>query len=731
VEGKQFIMADQEFHTSNQDDESQTIATLLQQYQSIAAQLVNNKTPEEANTALEPIQSQDETIQIAFLKELAKEKTLDAANITQAIHILSPSKAVRKEARRRLIQLESSNIYATWTPPPIVPTFTQALESITGESLPTETEALLSELEELEELFRERTQMSEAPGFQLAIEDFLESWGDENFLDVYSLLAQESTIKEDISYDDWLEKREDWVRKAAPNDIQIMFIHANNDEQDEDSQQPVFVDVGLSLELTDPQPLVEWPAATLSFPETGRHWYWLRYTMVQEDENWVIQAISSEASAIMTLPEEELFQRIEANRTELEQLSQRIAENEIDEEDDSNSEKFIDEDGNIDIVFDPSGPSDMAKVIDTTAVKAGENIPIFDAEVVDEDLLDEEDEEDEDSDFDEVADLLDGSLDDMDTMLRLVTQSLHYYDAIFAKDPAKYSDYYKDAFNLSRTLHDLERAIIYAKQATIYAPEERSIAFANLAMSYQALAFRLHEEDDHEREGQFDDLVEPALRESVAADENPANMTALATVLVLNDQDLNEAETYFIKAQKGPLTPELSVNIETGLGEIAIINEDYAKAINHFQTLSKLVPNEAQIWYRLGYLHHHLENIDEAIKALRQSIELDPELTEAYTELGGIYTTQGNIRLAREIVQQGLDENPEAADLYATMALIYINSNDLASANRQLTKAEAFDSEDEFVLEARRRYNAEIKQRPRTAQNKSQPKQKQHKAKKR
>ena len=96
-------MADQESKKQNQANEPQSVAQLLQLYPSIAAQLQASKNIEDAKETLLPIESQTDNTQVAFLKELAKEKTIEAANITQAIHSLTSSKEVRKEARRRLI----------------------------------------------------------------------------------------------------------------------------------------------------------------------------------------------------------------------------------------------------------------------------------------------------------------------------------------------------------------------------------------------------------------------------------------------------------------------------------------------------------------------------------------------------------------------------------------------------------------------------------------------------
>jgi tetratricopeptide (TPR) repeat protein len=727
-------MADQEFQASNQKDAAQIAATLLQQYQDIATQLAKSRTSEAAQAALEPIQSQDATVQIAFLKALAQKKTVEAANITQAIHTLSPNKEVRKEARRRLIQLEGSDTYATWSLE-AMNTFSQALESISkgghkhghehGEP-PAPIDTFLSSLDSL---FSQEGVIDDVPSYQETVEVFLEASSNNEFVDAYELLSEESSVKEGLEIDDWAEKREDWVRATDPTDLQIMFVHSNDEEPDEDSEQPVSVTVGMSIELTDPQPLAEWPKATLSLPQTRRHWYLLRYTLVPEDDDWLIQSVTNEASTIATLPAEEILQRIHSNEDVFEQIRKRIAEGMQADEDDEDD--LVEEDDHLDIKFNPSGPGAGTTVVDATLVQADEKNSIIETEFVDAVPVDEddEDEEDEAEDFETVSEILNSSLDDMDAMIRLAVENLHYYDALFAQDPKKYAQYYKVAFAVASTTHDIERAIVYAQQASVHETEERGLALNNLALSYQELAQKYHEEDEHDKEKSIDDLVEPTLRQALEVDESPINLAALAMTIFLHSGDLEEAEALFVKAQKGPLSPELTINIETGLGEIAVENEEFQKALKHFQTLIKLVPDNGQIWYRLGYLHHQLEHFNEAINALKHSIELDPELTEPYTELASLYTSQGDIMLARTIVRQGLEANPEAADLYATEALIYMHSGDLKTAHKRLSEAESLDDQDEFVQEARQRYNLEIKRRP--AQPKSQQKPKQHKAKKR
>jgi hypothetical protein len=91
---------------------------LLEQRHEIAEELHNSTSRVQAETALAELTSIDEADQMALLKALAKQQDPDAADILLAINELTPNKAIRKEARRALIQLAGTKIYPSWTPEP-------------------------------------------------------------------------------------------------------------------------------------------------------------------------------------------------------------------------------------------------------------------------------------------------------------------------------------------------------------------------------------------------------------------------------------------------------------------------------------------------------------------------------------------------------------------------------------------------------------------------------------
>jgi len=91
---------------------------LLEQRHEIAEELHNSTSRAQAETALAELTSIDEADQMALLKALAKQQDPDAADVLLAINELTPNKAIRKEARRGLIQLAGAKIYPSWTPEP-------------------------------------------------------------------------------------------------------------------------------------------------------------------------------------------------------------------------------------------------------------------------------------------------------------------------------------------------------------------------------------------------------------------------------------------------------------------------------------------------------------------------------------------------------------------------------------------------------------------------------------
>ena len=154
--------------------------------------------------------------------------------------------------------------------------------------------------------------------------NFVEFWVNGDFELTYELLSANSTLREGLSKDEWIERREAWLEEADPGELIPNFIHEREPEESKiwlpglvsarRSATRKEFEVGWSIELEETPltyTLPEVPQPTAIYEETQRHWFWTSYTLVQEENEWRIQSMTDEAAIALTLPIEELQKRIE------------------------------------------------------------------------------------------------------------------------------------------------------------------------------------------------------------------------------------------------------------------------------------------------------------------------------------------------------------------------------------------------------------------------------------
>ena len=153
--------------------------------------------------------------------------------------------------------------------------------------------------------------------------NFVEFWVNGDFELAYELLSANSTLRESLSKDDWVERRIAWFDEVDPGELKPDFIHEREPQElkiwlpglasAKRSATRKEFEVGWSIELEETPltyTLPEVPQPTAVYEETQRHWFWTSYTLVQEENEWRIQSMTDEASIALTLPIEELQKRI-------------------------------------------------------------------------------------------------------------------------------------------------------------------------------------------------------------------------------------------------------------------------------------------------------------------------------------------------------------------------------------------------------------------------------------
>jgi tetratricopeptide (TPR) repeat protein len=703
------------------------------------------------------INNAPEGVQIALLKELAKENHVDAADVLIALNELSPLKSVRKEAKRSLIRLEGMKIRPDWQPPveqsPVIgithpstnpPRFWKCLvtESRFGgkaqllccweqgddykevrvlgflldfwsqgikdfltrveskrsfEKFVAEVAAEMPDvpmkecsLAKARRLLREVLAVNERHNIPLPIdyrfhlslinqlileapdlgeeseedeeredeeeseelddlhglspEDavslFLEAWtDDEDFETAYDLLAQDSPLREGLSRDEWIDRRENWAMQTAPYEMVLDFCYERplpeserNSSETEQEATHKEVEVGWSIELDkelfspDDAPL-ELPAATAAYEESGRHWFWSSYTLVQENGDWRIQSMTDESIRAQEIPADELQKKIQE------------------------FEGFLEE------------------------FRSTHTIEEINQQLQDEDAANYYVE-----------------------LVRRVMQVNYYVDVLNKRmqlEPSMYEEVATRMFAFGQ----YERSLTYWIPLAQRFPEKRGLYLRNTAETLLRLSDKYAEEDgdeddyDEEDESRADrciTLAEEALRESLQAENSFEGHIKLAELLISIEEQLEEAKDHLQQARELISDPKDEAKIESNLGEIAKQRGRYKEALRHYQRVVELLPEESEAWADVALTHQKLGNVEEAETNYRQAITLDPRAVYYFT-LSELYKENDQADKALKILEEGLATNPDAAVLYVYMATIYMDSGDYNQAEIALNKAEEID----------------------------------------
>jgi len=714
---------------------------VLDRYHEIAKNLHESTNQAQVEAALAEINNMPEGAQMALLKALSKEHHADAADVLIAVNELSPTKSVRKEARRSLIGLQGVRIYPQWSPPvdrmPAVQVTTPPLRfwkgmvtdsrnvgevqlalgfeqednpsqvrvlvfllefyhdgvkdffSRTGNKRTADTffaemETHLTDvetkdcslaqarrliLEALDVNKRNGTQphkdyrfnsslvnqlILEAPGLEEAeleekvepeeedeeentidlhgldpsgvVVNFVEFWVNGDFELAYELLSANSTLREGLSKDEWIERREAWLDEADPGELIPNFIHEREPEESKiwlpglvsarRSATRKEFEVGWSIELEE-TPLTytlrEVPQPTAIYEETQRHWFWTSYTLVQEENEWRIQSMTDEAAIALTLPIEELQKRIEKH------------------------DKFLDE------YFTKHKP----KATDSDKTQQFLNVVVW-----------------------------------------RIMQTVYYTEALIKKLPLDYA-LYSDVLSRLQAVLQYEHSLIYLEPLARQFPDGPRLR--ELAAFQRQLSNKFFDEADDERGEHFQQLAEEALRKSLSLENSFEAHISLAEILIDEKEHLDEAEDHLLQAKAMVKDPADDSHIEMHLGEIAFEQKQYENALRHYQHVANYHSDFAESWASLAMVYRMLEQYDEAEANYKRAIELEPDDEDYYYTLSEMFAANEEPEKAIEVLEEGLINNPDSAIMHLFLAMRYIDTGDYRQAELFLEKAERLD----------------------------------------
>lgn len=605
----------------SQEDQTQA-QRVFEQYHQIAEGLHSITTREQAEAALAEINSMTEPAQMALFKSLAKERHTDAADVLLAINEISPVKGARKEARRSLIQLQGAKIYPQWHPPVDQPL-----------ALVPQTPFDEDEYKYVDEENEDGTALRDLSP-QDVVTTFVESWVNDDYDTAYDLLSNESPLREELSLDEWVERREEWADAANQGDLVPDFIHEREPHKSglwlppgaNRSPDIKEFEAGWSIEMdTTPlsDTLPELPKAIAVYEETQRHWFWATFTLIQEQDAWRIQSMVDEGTTAQDLSVEELQKRVEELDRYLLEFKQKYNLEDIEQLSEADTEHYADE------------------------------------------------------------------------IYSRVFRAAGYTDALIKMMPLE-RELYEEASGRMIVFRQFERCLVYLEPLVWRFEEQRELYLRRLAEVQLRLSEKYFDEGDDERAWRFQERAEEALKESLALEDKLEPHISLAE-LYIEDDRFDEAEEHLLQAKTLAIEPAEVSHIEMHLGEIAMGREQYEEALSHYQRVAELEPDLTDSWVDLAKAYAELDDPEEAEANYRHAIELQPGNEDLYYDLSNMFAKFNQPEKAIETIEEGLSVNPDSAVLSIYLATMYMESGDYRHAEEFLDKAARLDPDAPFV----------------------------------
>lgn len=739
------MAANKKTHTDLLQVDESRVQQLLALRQSMAEELHGSTSRAEAQRILAEVFAIDEATQLGLLKALARVHDVDAADVLLAVHELAPIKAVRKEARRALIQLAGAKVYPSWTPEPEP----AAAGVVTVESAPRFWKGLVTESREDGEIqlilcWEYGFEYTEARLFSFlldfwhsGVKEFVSDTGTRRYIDgrIKELQLQTQTAEQETGDEEPLtyvdctlaEGRRllsdaldvnNW-RQAAPHKdfrlalplVQRLILHA--DEVGEDrgltfishTTEPDMVaadfvgawslgDYHLCYDLlTRTSPLMEgrsreeWVAlrrqwADEAHPARFEIYFFNERERSSQSGIWLPASVLAMRGA--GLKEIEFGWSLELTETP---LSGTLPEMPL-------GTAVCKETGrhwfwNVFVLEQEQGAWRLARIQDEGA--AVQALPLGELQK----RVQENDEAIQTIAREHRPDEP-GSRQYFKEIVRRTWQTLALDDALLVRNPLD-KDRYDEAYGRSMSLQALERALVYTTEQVERFPSDPDHLHRQqrLCTVQMALADRFWNAGLEERAGRLLQASEAMLRSTLEARE--ASSFLLLADLLMSQEKEEEAEKMLLEAREIAQVRDSRAQIEFNLTLIAVTRQRFADAQRYLERLAEIAPDYPSLWTMLGYVHREQGNVAEAEVAFKRSMDDDPTEERAYTELGVLYLDRDDIEQARDVFSRGMRVLPQSAYMHALMALVYIKTNDHRRAREYVQEAERLDPDLEVI----------------------------------
>lgn len=138
---------------------------------------------------------------------------------------------------------------------------------------------------------------------------------------------------------------------------------------------------------------------------------------------------------------------------------------------------------------------------------------------------------------------------------------------------------------------------------------------------------------------------------------------AIPTELVLGLKDHPATELQLTETERNASQAMLLSQIAND----AMQSGDFKKALETYQQLSQLTPNDPGAWFGVGEVSLKLNHLYQALEACRKAVQVGPEDADSWNCLGDVYDRMGQFSQAEQAFKKAIDLGiPDPVDLVAT-----------------------------------------------------------------
>jgi len=467
------------------------------------------------------------------------------------------------------------------------------------------------------------------------IANWLGAWSFGDYGLAYDLLHDDASLRRAQPREEYIAVRRQWADEAEPGALRLSVVR---EQQRRASALWMPGSAGglggagqeyeafWSLVLKDSQlagAVEELPMATLLSQQSGRHWYWMAYTMQRERAYglWCIARIRDEGAASQALTLDELQKRIEEAHQAAEQVAASAPQ-------------------------DPRSPQ-VAEAARTVTAALSAALAYRDA-ILQKLPLDEAAYRD--------------ALEDART-LNNHERAVAYLEKMVGRFPNTLRLRFEEG------IEEYVVAEQYASQGQGPAASDwldRAIATLRQVVEQERTAEHLQALGELLARRGYLTQAEQALREAIALDPDRAAVHAdLAGVIMagVSGEDL--------EAPGAPATQEER--------EAAA-----RRALDELREAAKLDPNLTHVFTRIGALYYALDQQEDARLAYEEAITRDPGDAEAHHALGSLLLARQEPQRALVELENAVQLEPFAVPFRLTLAACYIALDRPREATREL-----------------------------------------------